>query len=89
MSAGMGTGMILVDIQIPALDRVYDFELDEGLTVRVLMQDIQTLVSKQEKIPEREDGDSYLYSLGQERILRQEETLKQQGVQDGDRLILI
>lgn len=81
--------MILVDVQVPAMDRIYDFELDEGLTAGVLTRDIQTLVSKQEKIPERGGADRYLYSLRQGSILRREETLKQQGIRDGDRLILI
>ncbi len=81
--------MILVDVQIPAMDRVYDFELDEELTAKVAMQDIQMLVSKLEKVSERGKEDSYLYSLRQDSILKREETLKQQGVRDGDRLILI
>ncbi len=82
--------MILVDVQVPAMDRVYDFELDEELTAGILVRDIEALVAKQEKAAKgKEGGDRYLYSLRQDGILRQEETLKQQGVHDGDRLILI
>ena len=32
--------MILVDVQVPAMDRVYDFELDEELTAGILVRDI-------------------------------------------------
>ncbi len=93
--------MILVDVQIPAMDRVYDFELDEGLTAGILTQDIETLVLKRENLMNRTASeakqglaenlsrDSFLYSMRQESILKREETLKQQGVRDGDRLILI
>lgn len=81
--------MILVDVQVPAMDQVYDFELDEELTAGTLAQDIGALVAKKEKASEGGGGDRYLYSLRQDGILKREETLKQQGVRDGDRLILI
>lgn len=76
-----------MDIQVPALDRVYDFELDEESQVWVLAEEIAALISKWEKLGE--GGAMDLYGVRQEALLRQDETLRQQGVGDGDRLILI
>ncbi len=81
--------MILVDIQAPALDRVFDFELDEDQTVGVLTGDILALLVKREELKGCDEQDMYLYALRQEKVLRREETLKAQGVQSGDRLILV
>ena len=64
--------MILVEVQVPVLNRRYDFELErekEGLT------------GKTEK--------HCFYVWEQERILREDETLKQQGVRNGNILYLI
>lgn len=81
--------MILVDLQVPVFDRVYDFELDEQLKVEELLKDIVILVGREEACSQsREDGMA-IYAVRQERILDPLRTLQQQGVQDGDRLILI
>lgn len=79
--------MILVDVQVPALDRVYDFELDEDSQTGRLAEEIAALIAAREKIPE--SGAMNLYGVRQEALLRRDETLKGQGVGDGDRLILI
>ncbi len=79
--------MILVDVQVPALDRVYDFELDEESQTGRLAEEIAALIVGWEKLPE--SGAMDLYGVRQETFLRRDETLKGQGVGDGDRLILI
>lgn len=79
--------MILVDVQVPALDRVYDFELDEDSQTGRLAEEIAALIAAWEKLPESSAMD--LYGVRQETFLRWDETLKEQGVGDGDRLILI
>ncbi len=81
--------MILVDIQVPMLDRVYDFELDEELKAGDLLEDILMLVIKEEKCSQSKSAGMALYAVRQERLLNQEKTLQYQGVRDGDRLILI
>ncbi len=79
--------MILVDVQVPALDRAYDFELDEESKNGRLAEEIAALIAAREKIPK--SGAMNLYGVRQEALLRRDETLKGQGVGDGDRLILI
>ncbi|MDD6492938.1 MAG: EsaB/YukD family protein [Firmicutes bacterium] len=81
--------MILIDVQIPVLDRIYDFELDEDSMAGVLMEEIIALISKKEHLTVNEGKEMYLYSLGQENVLKNDRTLRQQGICDGDRLILI
>lgn len=81
--------MILVDIQIPILDKVFDFELDEGTKVETLLADILTLAARDEQLEKSEDELMFLYGMRQEGILGRKETLEYQGVRDGDRLILI
>lgn len=80
--------MILVDIQIPMLDKVFDFELDEESETGTLIGDIVELIAQQEQLSCRNIENMCLYALGQEGILEKGKTLKQQGVKAGDRLIL-
>lgn len=81
--------MILIDVHVPVLDQAYDFEFDEDSEVGMLMEEILDLLSNKEQLTVKKSEDIYLYTLGQENILERNKTLKQQGVCDGDRLILI
>ena len=81
--------MLLVDIQILAIDRTFDFELDENTRVDVLLEDILALTAQKEHILCKNPEPVYLYGMEQEAVLKREESLEQQGVQTGDRLILI
>lgn len=81
--------MILVDIHVPMLDRVYDFELDEEAEVERLIEDILVLIMEQEQLSCKNNKDMCLYALGCETMLEPEKSLKQQGVCAGEQLILI
>lgn len=80
--------MILVEIQVPALDEAYDFELKEEETTGELITDIQALICEQEQIICADGGELQLYSLRQEGLLEKHKSLKQQGVRAGDELVL-
>lgn len=81
--------MILVDIQILATDRVFDFELDENSRVDALLEDILSLAAQKDHISCPDPMAVYLYGVEQETVLKKEESLGAQGVRTGDRLILI
>lgn len=81
--------MILVDIAVPALDEVFDFELDGEAGVNELIKRIAALIAQLKTDHKEEAEDLYLYHFRQKRILNPQMTLKQQGVQWGDRLILL
>lgn len=81
--------MILVDILVPMLEECYDFELDEGTAVGELLNEIGALLAQKENLNCRKVNQLQLYAFSQENVLRKEESLKQAGVQSGDRLALI
>ena len=80
--------MILIDVLVPPIDRIYDFEVDEDIDVESLREKIETLVSKKEKIIFNADGrELFLYRKGD--FLKGHLSLAKQGILNGDRLILI
>lgn len=81
--------MILVDIQVPALDRTYDFELDETLTVKKLTEKIIGIISHKENLQSPCTEEMYLFALGREILLNRDFSLKEQGIGTGEKLILI
>ncbi len=81
--------MILVDIQALQLGTVYDFELEEEKRVEEILSDVIALIGKKEKKKAQENAEFYLYATNKERILNKELTLKEQGIIDGERLVLI
>lgn len=81
--------MILVDIQVPLLDEVYDFELDEETQVWELLGEITALIARKEGILLKEEGNLRLYAIRQDGLLDKNASLRQQAVEAGDRLVLI
>ena len=76
--------MILVEVQVPVLNRRYDFELDE----ESLVADLTELIREKEGLTGKTEKHCF-YVWEQERILREDETLEQQGVRNGNILYLI
>lgn len=81
--------MMMVDIQVPALERVFDFELDEALKTGELLDDILALICKKAACRLGKSAEMSLYAVRLERILDRGKTLQCQGVRDGDRFLLI
>ena len=80
--------MILVEVQVPVLNRHYDFELDEESLVADLTELVAELIREKEELTGKTEKHCF-YVWEQERILREDETLKQQGVRNGNILYLI
>ena len=80
--------MIMVDIYIPEIGQVYDFEMDEEKTVGTVQKEIMELIAEKEKLPEPKETGMALYALQNAEILSNHRTLKEQGIQSGDKLIL-
>lgn len=80
--------MILVEVQVPVLNRRYDFELDEESLVADLTELVAELIREKEGLTGKTKKHCF-YVWEQERILREDETLKQQGVRNGNILYLI
>lgn len=81
--------MILVDVQVLQLGEVYDFELDEEKTVREVLSDVLALICKKEKLHCDLPEEYFLFARNRECILWEEQSLKEQGVRSGERLILV
>lgn len=81
--------MILVDLQIPVLDRIYDFELDEEKEVKTLIQEIISLIQEKENLKDMGEKQLYLYAVRVGCVIRGDAGLAAQGIKNGDRLILI
>lgn len=81
--------MILVDVQVLQLGTVYDFELDEDKKTDELLSDIVALICKKEKKKPLEEAKYYLYAVNRECILTGALSLREQGVGNGERLVLV
>lgn len=82
--------MILVDIYVPAMDHVYDFHLDENMTVGSLVEEIAEMICQREQC--RLDGqaaDLTLWKAEQAEKLSKKATLRESGVASGERLTLV
>lgn len=81
--------MILVDIEVPAIEKVFNFELDEDAVLGEMMASILSLIAEQEGLKGMESEKMLLYSCRHEKILNAAGSLKEQGIWTGQRLMLI
>ncbi|MBQ4528380.1 MAG: hypothetical protein II998_09940 [Clostridia bacterium] len=82
--------MIIVDIAVEALDKTYDFKLDEEVTISKLIDDICEMLSQKEKCPSASDTEKLILckaSTGE--ILPHNLDLRSCKVVSGDSLMLI
>lgn len=80
--------MIVIDVLVPPLDRAYDFEVDENAGEEYLTQRIGCLIEEHDKV-RFSTGRRELFFLRGECFLDGAKSLKEQGVSNGDRLILV
>lgn len=82
--------MILVDIEVAADGKQYDFKLDENVYIGELIDEIGAMiVSNLDKDREEKIKDMLLCDQIYKRILPMDCTLKQCGIGSGWRLVLI
>lgn len=82
--------MVLVDVFVPALDKAYNFSLNEEVPVSMLIEEITEVVERKEKnafAGEREK--LHLYCSGTRQQLPNSNTLLECAVGTGNLLILI
>ena len=82
--------MILVEVHVPVIDERNDFELDENVPVVQIIEEIAAILSRKSKsnIP---DGTEpfILCSLDSCKILDPEHTLYENGITDGQTLMIV
>lgn len=78
----------MIDVLVPPLDEVYDFEVDENKEISEFREEVEKLIEKKENLrfglALRE---LFLYRVGD--FLKETGTLREQGIINGDRIILI
>lgn len=82
--------MILVDIYIPSVDRNYDFQVDENVSVKNLIMEISEMIGNETGSGRISDVENFmLCSLDQNKILKRYSTLRDCGMKNGSRLMLV
>lgn len=82
--------MILVDVYVPALNRTFDFKLDENAEIRSVKEDMVKILC--DEIGEDGEGRGAgfaLCSYEQGRVLKDGSTLRECGVGNGSRLLIL
>ncbi len=82
--------MILVDLEVPALGRLYQFSVDETCGAGVLIAEMAEIICQKEHcgLP-RDQGDFELFDKTGERLLNPAQSLAEQGVRNADVLLLL
>ncbi len=81
--------VILVDVEVPAIQQVFDFELDDNASVGEVMKQMVRLITEKEGLKETDAEKMLLYACKHEKILNTDMSFKEQGVWAGQRLMLI
>ncbi|MFR5633998.1 MAG: EsaB/YukD family protein [Monoglobales bacterium] len=82
--------MILVDIYTPAMNRTYDFNLDEHVTISNLLEEISGMICQKEQCTLKgSQKELFLVSRNRNRILNSDLTLADYQISPGDQLMLV
>ena len=81
--------MILIDVLVPVTGRTYDFTVEENAPVRDVTEEIVGLIVRREGYGEQTDSGMHLFSHEKRMQLNQGKTLFENGVRNGDKLILV
>lgn len=82
--------MILVDIYVPSVDKVYNFSLDENVPIQTILEEITEMVAQKEKTCLFGDfTNMVLCSKETERILPGNSTLLECNIVTGSLLLLV
>jgi hypothetical protein len=82
--------VILVDIYVPSVGNVYDFQLDENEKISTIVEEIGELISQKEHCTLIGDiSKLMLCSRDSKRILSGEMSLYQSGIKTGNSLLLV
>lgn len=82
--------MINVDIYVPSLDEILDFQLDENVRISQLLNEISEMLCKKTKENLNEKPSDFILCVpGNERILPSNMTFGECGIKNGCRLLLV
>ncbi len=82
--------MILVDIYVPAIDREYNFSLNEGMTAKTIIEEVAEMIGQKERTALNGDhSDMLLCSRDLQEIIPLESTLEESNITTGASLLLV
>jgi hypothetical protein len=82
--------MILVDVTVPSVEKTYDFNLDENAQISLVMEEIVGMICQKEQCEMIGNKENLLLcQYGGQVILNKQSTLKECGVTNGYRLLLV
>lgn len=82
--------MILVDIYIPALDKTYDFQVEETVPVEDLVMEITEMVGSETRTKNKLSVEKFLLCSPDRGVIFQKgSTLGSYGIRNGYRLMLV
>ena len=82
--------MINVDVFLPALEKTYDFNVDENTTTALIIEEIAVMICQKERYPDVKDsGQLLLCCIDSKKNIRPDPTLNENGIVTGSRLMLL
>lgn len=82
--------MIIVDVYVPALDRIYNFNLDEDSKIAVLVEEISELICRKERsVLDGEKERFIMGSIDKKINLNPQYSLREYSIKNGEKLILV
>ena len=82
--------MILVDVKVPAIDKTYDFELDETSCVSDIPEEIAEMIAaKQHYVLEKTESVPMLFNDETGQMLSADKSLYDCGIRTGNRLLFV
>lgn len=82
--------MIIVEIKVPALDKTYDFQLEENVPLKDVRREIGEIICRKEQLSlEGDVGDLLMWDAKGKRQLALEETAYENGLKTGDFILLV
>lgn len=82
--------MVVVDVEVPSVEQVYDFALDENAQIALVIEEIAEMISQKEHCVLNGSRDELLLCtyIGKA-VLDRHATLKESGIVTGSRLLLV
>lgn len=82
--------MIIVEIIVPSTDGAYEFKLNEDVSVAMIIDELCSVISEKERCSMPSGAEGFmLFSVDKKTMLSSGHTLFENGVINGDRLILL
>lgn len=81
--------MITIDVSVPIIGKTYDFSLDENILVEMATEEIVEMIVQKEGYSAQDASGLYLFSEKDREALNLSCSLKENGVDTGDRLLLV